>query len=131
VRAVFDLEIPANFISEVSSFYLVSFRYMLGEAWAAIKQHKHSPREMWHVYFIKILDGFSYFSLNYFLVLYLSENFGMSDVESAWCFGLYGMLIIIYGVSFGFLIDMFGVRMSLIFGTAALTAGRFVLAGTQ
>ena len=69
-----------------------------------------APRELWILFLLKLLESFAHFSLSYVLVLYLSEEFGYSDQSAGWVYGFFGMLISIYGVLVGFLIDRLGVR---------------------
>ena len=72
-----------------------------------------APRELWILYVLKLLESFAYFSLSYVLVLYLSEEFGYSDQGAGWLYGFFGMLISLYGVFVGFIIDQLGVKRSL------------------
>eukprot|EP00301_Raphidiophrys_heterophryoidea_P006390 c12580_g1_i1.p1 GENE.c12580_g1_i1~~c12580_g1_i1.p1 ORF type:complete len:170 (-),score=44.19 c12580_g1_i1:23-532(-) len=89
------------------------------------------PKELWIVYTLQIIDGFAYFSLGYSLVLYLSEEFGFDDMKAGWVYGVHGMLTSVFGLTLGFVIDIIGVRNSLIFANVTLFLGRFWLAGTQ
>ena len=67
--------------------------------------------------------------MSYVLILYLSEQFHFSDKEAGFVFGIYGMLISIYGILAGSLIiDRIGVRSSLIAGALLMGASRILLA---
>ena len=90
-----------------------------------------APRELWILYLLKLLESFAYFSLSYVLVLYLSEEFGYSDQGAGWVYGFFGMLISLYGVLVGFIIDQLGVKRSLVFGSVLLLIARFILAWTR
>ena len=90
-----------------------------------------APRELWILYLLKLLESFAYFSLSYVLVLYLSEEFGYSDQGAGWVYGFFGMLISLYGVLVGFIIDQLGVKRSLVFGSMLLLIARFVLGWTR
>ena len=83
-----------------------------------------APRELWILFLLKLLESFAHFSLSYVLVLYLSEEFGYSDQSAGWVYGFFGMLISIYGVLVGFLIDRLGVRLALMLGSFLLLGGR-------
>ena len=43
-------------------------------------------RELWVIYGLKVLESFNYFSLSVMLTLYLTEEFGTTDVKVC-CFG--------------------------------------------
>lgn len=89
------------------------------------------PKEVWFMYGIKYLESYSYFILAYSLVLYLSDEFGFGDEQAAWAYGIYGMLVSLYGLGIGVVIDSFGVRKSLLVGLLTLIGSRLVLAFTQ
>ena len=90
-----------------------------------------APRELWILFLLKLLESFAHFSLSYVLVLYLSEEFGYSDQSAGWVYGFFGMLISIYGVLVGFLIDRLGVRLALMLGSFLLLGGRLGVAVTH
>ena len=46
-----------------------------------------APRELWVVYVLKVLESYSYYSMAYILLLYLAEEFGMTDLEAGLCYG--------------------------------------------
>lgn len=84
-----------------------------------------------------VLESFNYFSTSLLFVLYLTQEFGVSDIEvmdyspatctrpvklmaSAWAhhalrlvqagtlYGLWGTLLVVYGIAFSSVIDLFG-----------------------
>lgn len=83
-----------------------------------------APRELWLVYVLKLLESYGYFSFSLILVLFLSDEFGMSDSAAGWAYGLFGMCITVWGLAVGVFIDNLGVRRSLILGSALLVAAR-------
>jgi MFS family permease len=89
------------------------------------------PREIWFMYAVKYLESYSYFILAYTLVMYLSDEFGFGDEQAAWTYGIYGMLVSVYGLGMGVVIDHFGVRRSLLVGLSMLIGCRVMLANTQ
>ena len=97
----------------------------------ALAAHCLRRTQLWILYLLKLLESFAYFSLSYVLVLYLSEEFGYSDVAAGWVYGFFGMLISVYGVLVGFIIDQLGVKLSLVFGSVLLLISRFVIAVTH
>lgn len=41
-----------------------------------------APRDLWLIYFLKYLESYSYFGLSYILILFLSDEFDLSDAEA-------------------------------------------------
>ena len=89
------------------------------------------PKEVWLMYAIKYLESYSYFILAYSLVLFLSSEFGFGDEQAGWAYGLFGMLVTVYGFGIGVVIDYFGLRNSLLLGLTTLIISRLVLACTN
>lgn len=89
------------------------------------------PKEVWFMYAIKYLESYSFFILAYSLVLYLSEEFGFGDEQASWAYGVYGILVSVYGLGMGAFIDSMGVRNSLLIGLSLLIISRAVLALTH
>jgi MFS family permease len=79
---------------------------------------KNSPSELYKVYALKFLDSYSYFSFSIIFTLFLSDDFGYSDIEAGTIYGAWGAMITVYGFCTGFLVDNFGVSKSLKLGYA-------------
>jgi MFS family permease len=77
---------------------------------------KNSPPELYKVYALKFLDSYSYFSFSIIFTLFLSDDFGYSDIEAGTIYGVWGAMITVYGFCTGFLVDNFGVSKSLKLG---------------
>ena len=77
---------------------------------------KNSPPELYKVYALKFLDSYSYFSFSIIFTLFLSDDFGFSDIEAGTIYGAWGAMITVYGFCTGFLVDNFGVSKSLKLG---------------
>jgi dipeptide/tripeptide permease len=75
-----------------------------------------SPTELWLCYVLKFLDSYSYFSFSVIFTLFLSDEFGFSDVTAGTLYGAWGALITIYGVFSGWIVDNMGVAASLRWG---------------
>ena len=86
---------------------------------------RRAPRELYLVYLMKLLESYGYFSFSLIMVLFLSDEFGQTDAQAGWVYGLFGMMITLYGLCVGVLIDNFGVRKSLILGSVLLLISRF------
>lgn len=83
-----------------------------------------SPREIWLVYTLVAMDAFSYFGTSYILVLFLSNDFGFSDVDAGWIYGIHGVAISVYSIVLGCTVDVLGVRFTLLLGHALLMIAR-------
>jgi len=103
---------------------------MLGAVGENFKALSTSPRELWAVYALKLLESYGYFSGALVLTMYLSEEFGMDDIEAGKAYGIYGALVSLYGFLVGFLIDNLGVKQSLFMGFSLVSAGRLAFALT-
>ena len=77
---------------------------------------KNSPPELYKVYALKFLDSYSYFSFSIIFTLFLSDDFGYSDIQAGTIYGAWGAMITVYGFCTGFLVDNFGVSKSLKLG---------------
>lgn len=90
--------------------------------------HATSPRELWLVFVIKFLESFAYFSTSVNMVLFFSNEHGLSDQQAGWLYGFYGVLTSVYGLLCGGIIDYLGVRKSLIIGGLVSATGRLLFA---
>ena len=75
-----------------------------------------SPAELWKAYVLKFLDSYSYFSFSIIFTLFLSDDFGFSDIQAGVVYGVWGTLITIYGLIAGWIADNLGVAQSLRIG---------------
>jgi MFS family permease len=69
-----------------------------------------SPSELYYTYAVKWLISLPIFAKLLTIVLLLSEDFGLSDQEAGWLYGLHGMSIAVLTIPAGFLIDAVGLR---------------------
>ncbi|KAL7490644.1 hypothetical protein ACHAWT_000202 [Skeletonema menzelii] len=75
-----------------------------------------SPPELYKAYLLKFLDSYAYFSFSLVFTLFLSEDFGLSDVEAGTIYGAWGALITVFGLFTGTIIDKLGVAKCLRIG---------------
>lgn len=73
------------------------------------------------------LAATGYFSFSLIFTLFLSEDFGYSDVEAGTLYGAWGALVTIYGLVTGYLIDNWGVARSLQVGFLLTLVSRIVI----
>ena len=88
---------------------------------------KDSPSELWKVYLLKFLDSYAYFSFSILFTLFLSHDFGYSDVTAGTIYGAWGGFITIYGLATGVLVDTMGVAKSLRLGFLCSFVSRCLL----
>lgn len=89
---------------------------------------RHARPIIWILFLLKFLESYCIFVIAYSLILYLSTEFDFGDEEAGFTYGFLGMLASIYGLCFGFLIDVCGLRRSLLCGFGTLSVARFSLA---
>jgi MFS family permease len=75
-----------------------------------------SPSELYKCFLLKFLDSFSYFSFSLVLTLFLTEEFGYSDLSAGTIYGAWGALITLFGLLTGVIVDSLGVAASLRIG---------------
>jgi len=86
-----------------------------------------TPPELPKAYVLKFLDSYAYFSFSLIFTLFLSSDFGFSDVEAGTAYGAWGALVTVFGLLTGFVIDSWGVAASLRVGFAVSLAARIMI----
>lgn len=89
-----------------------------------------SPAELWTAYTLKFLDSYAYFSFSIIFTLFLSEDFGYSDIAAGTLYGAWGALITIYGLVAGCIVDNLGVARSLRLGFVLSLIARLLICFT-
>jgi len=92
-----------------------------------------APRELWLIYLAKFLESLAYFSMTKMLVLWLSNDFGFSDVAAGWWVTVFSLAVTALTVAVGFVGDAWGFRRILIvaFASAIFARGIMALAPTR
>ena len=103
---------------------------LLAKVTSGFSSLKGSPPELYKAYALKFLDSYSYFSFSIIFTLFLSEDFGYSDVTAGGIYGLWGALITVYGLLTGFVVDNIGVAKSLRLGFAVSLVARILIFAT-
>lgn len=87
---------------------------------------KTSVRELWLVYFSKLLESLAYFTMVMVMVLYFTYDLGLGDKDAGKLFGYwslgYGILIFLAGA----LCDAIGIKLSLLLGFLFCVLGRLL-----
>mmetsp|Transcript_12374 Transcript_12374/g.30246 ORF Transcript_12374/g.30246 Transcript_12374/m.30246 type:complete len:668 (+) Transcript_12374:174-2177(+) len=94
---------------------------------AGLASLSDSPPELWKAYLLKFLDSYSYFSFSLVFTLFLSDDFGMSDVRAGTIYGTYGAMITVFGLVTGTVIDNLGVAKCLRIGFVLSFLSRMVI----
>mmetsp|Transcript_21625 Transcript_21625/g.39090 ORF Transcript_21625/g.39090 Transcript_21625/m.39090 type:complete len:586 (+) Transcript_21625:187-1944(+) len=87
----------------------------------------NSPPELHKAYLLKFLDSYAYFSFSLVFTLFLSDDFGMSDIQAGTIYGAWGALITIFGLFTGTVIDNLGVAKCLRIGFVLSFLSRVVI----
>jgi MFS family permease len=88
----------------------------------------NGPREFWLINLIILLHGFLYYSVVIILPLFISEEFGYSDIEAGLIFGSMGASFTVFGIILGTTVDKIGVKYTEIISGVSLCIGALVLA---
>jgi dipeptide/tripeptide permease len=87
-----------------------------------------APRELWLIYLAKYLESLAYFSMTKMLVLWLSKDFGFSDMQAGWWVALFSSIVTLLTVAVGFVGDAWGFRRVLIIAFASAIGARALMA---
>jgi MFS family permease len=91
----------------------------------------NSPSELWKAYLLKFLDSYAYFSFSLVFTLFLSDDFGMTDIQAGTIYGAWGALITVFGLFTGTVIDNLGVAKCLRIGFVLSFLTRVVIFATN
>jgi len=89
---------------------------------------KQLPGQVWILLVLHMLDGFSYFAISTNLTIYLTTNFDVDDVTAGVYYGIWGALLVAFGIPTGFLIDRLGIKTSMIVGAVFNAISRTIFA---
>lgn len=86
------------------------------------------PRELYTNFFLKFCESYGYFALSQVLVIYLHNEFGTSDIEGGFVYGMWGICITFWGLVTSFINDSLGVRRSLMVGFSISFCSSIIIA---
>lgn len=89
---------------------------------------KQCPKELYVNFVLNFCNCYSYFALTQILVIYLHDEFGVSDLEAGFVYGTYAAAITFWGLFTSWINDNLGVRVSLIIGFVLLTFATLLVA---
>lgn len=105
--------------------------HILEKLKTSVERLKHAQVDLFFILILKWCESYNYFSLSRVLVLFLTEDFGFSDIDSGLVYGAWGTLITAYGVILGGVVDKLGVKRSLILSFFLSVTSRFIMASTK
>jgi dipeptide/tripeptide permease len=100
----------------------------IGKGVESFKKLRGSPRELWIILLLKIVESCAYFAIALTFVTFLSLEFGYSDFEAGAAYGMWGVATSLFGLPMSFVMDRLGVRRALILGAALNVVGRSMMA---
>jgi dipeptide/tripeptide permease len=86
-----------------------------------------SPRELWLVYVMKLLESVAYFTVYTLLVIFLSDDHGFSDTDAGTVAGTWLTAISLVVFISGFVADAMGIRRALLVAAISTAVGRGLL----
>ena len=87
-----------------------------------------APRELWLIFLAKYLESLAYFSMTKMLVLWLSKDFGFTDMQAGWWVAMFSSIVTLLTVAVGFVGDAWGFRRVLIMAFASAIGARALMA---
>jgi dipeptide/tripeptide permease len=92
--------------------------------WLGLKNLFGCPREIWIAFAVKVLESLCYFSSVLMLMIFLTQDMGLSDEAAGTIFGLFSASMSFFMLFVGFIADSFGIKRALLFGLVVALAGR-------
>lgn len=112
------------FISFGIGALLLGFAYLILNY---AKGLKDSPKEIWYLFLVKLIEYAAYGASNMTFVLYLSSDCGLGDIAAGSYIGTWSMFLTLFSALVGSVIDEIGIKKTLIFGLLALLLGRAIM----
>ncbi|RJO68029.1 MAG: MFS transporter [Myxococcales bacterium] len=95
--------------------------------WSYAKGLKGSPRELYILFFTKVVEYSAYGGMNMAFVLYLSADGGLGDIAAGSYIGAWSMIVTLVTILVGAVVDAIGIKRTLLLGTAFLLFARFFM----
>ena len=105
--------------------------YLVYVIYGYFKGLRFSPRELWLVFTSQLFESVAYMLLNMVVVLFLTYELKLSDVQAGSYVSFWGTAIIIITFFVGALVDTVGIRKMLLYGMVVALVARFFLCFTS
>lgn len=99
----------------------------LGTIYSYYRGLRGSPRELLILFLTKIIEYTAYGATQLTFVLFLSSIVGLSDMEAGSYIGIWSTLISVITMMVGALVDVIGIKRTLLLGILALLLARLVM----
>ena len=94
----------------------------------SVQSLEKAPRELYFNYILKFCESYNYFAISQILVIFLHTDFGFTDTEAGYTYGLWGTAITFWGLCCASINDRLGVRNSLLIGFSLSIISTFMMA---
>ncbi len=88
------------------------------------------PREIWIAFLVKILESLCYFSSVLVLMIFMTQDMGLSDEIAGTIFGVFAASMSFFMLFVGFIADSLGIKKALIVGLVIALVGRVAITFT-
>ncbi len=106
------------------------FKRIIDDYWEGLKAVFGCPREIWIAYAVKVLESLCYFSSVLVLMIFLTEDMGLSDVQAGTIFGIFSASMSFFMLFVGFVADSMGIKKALLVGLIIALVGRVAITFT-
>ncbi len=106
------------------------FGRIVVDYWEGLKAVFGCPREIWIAYAVKVLESLCYFSSVLVLMIFLTEDMGLSDVQAGTIFGIFSASMSFFMLFVGFVADSMGIKKALLVGLVIALIGRLAITFT-
>jgi len=98
--------------------------------WQGLKNLLTCPREIWIAFIIKVLESLCYFSSVLMLMIFMTQDMGLSDKMAGTIFGIFSASMSFFMLFVGFIADSLGIKKALLVGLVIALAGRLAITFT-
>ena len=103
---------------------------IVSDYWQGLKALFTCPREIWIAFVVKVLESLCYFSSVLVLMIFLTEDMGLSDTMAGTIFGIFSASMSFFMLFVGFIADSLGIKKALIVGLIIALVGRIAITFT-
>lgn len=114
-----DIFMALVLLAGLGAFFFIIWTYARGLA--------GTPRELFLLFFIKVMEYSAYGAANMTFILLLHHDMGLSDIAAGSFVGVWSMGITITTMMIGAVCDAIGVKRTLLVGAVALVISRFFM----
>jgi dipeptide/tripeptide permease len=104
------------------------FRRVADDAIGPFRDLRNAPRALWGVHISYTLEGLTYFGVVGLLAIYFNEYIGLDDVAAGQMVGFQTAGITLAMLFLGAMVDIVGVRRSILISLLVMLVGRVILA---